>query len=175
MLEYEIHSVEESQLSDCLKTLHAAFGESAKIYGYTRETYPSSGAVITLQDLAEAKKRGVHMYAAYVDGIVAGYVQLEKLEAGAYAFRRFAVLPQYQKLGIGRALVSHCRARAELYGGKKLTSCANRLGFWENGEFQSGFFVHTENKEVFLAKHEDYLDEKRKQLVGIEVVLLRII
>ena len=31
------------------------------------------------------------------------------------------MLPQYQKLGSGRALVSHCRARAELYGGKKLT------------------------------------------------------
>lgn len=121
MLEYEIHSVEEHQLPDCLKTLHAAFGESAKIYGYTRESYPSSGAFITLDDLMQAKKRGVHMYAAYVDGVVAGYVQLEKLEMGVYAFRRFAVLPQYQKLGIGRALVSHCRARAELYGGKKLT------------------------------------------------------
>lgn len=121
MLEYEIHSVEEHQLPDCLKTLHAAFGESAKIYGYTRESYPSSGAFITLDDLMQAKKRGVHMYAAYVEGVVAGYVQLEKLEMGVYAFRRFAVLPQYQKLGIGRALVSHCRARAELYGGKKLT------------------------------------------------------
>ena len=121
MLEYEIHSVEEHQLSDCLTTLHAAFGESAKIYGYTRESYPSSGAFITLEDLVQAKDRGVHMYAAYVEGVVAGYVQLEKLETGVYAFRRFAVLPQYQKLGIGRALVSHCRARAELYGAKKLT------------------------------------------------------
>lgn len=151
MLEYEIHSVEESQLSDCLKTLHAAFGESAKIYGYTRETYPSSGAFITLQDLAEAKKRGVHMYAAYVDGIVAGYVQLEKLEAGAYAFRRFAVLPQYQKLGIGRALVSHCRARAELYGGKKLT-----LIMINQNQRLKDFYVSNGFRVVCVAKDESY-------------------
>jgi len=121
MLEYEIHSVEYDQLPMCLETLHAAFGESERTFGYTRETYPSSGAYITLDDLIKAKDRGVHMYAALVDGKVAGYVQLEKIEAGTYAFRRFAVLPDYQKLGIGRALVSHCRERAALYGAHKLT------------------------------------------------------
>lgn len=122
MLEYEIHSVEEYQLPMCLETLHAAFGESARQFGYTKETYPTSGAYVTLEELAEAKKQGVHMYAACVDGgRVAGYVQLKKQENGAYAFCRFAVLPEYQKLGIGRALVSHCRERAALYGGKKLT------------------------------------------------------
>lgn len=122
MLEYEIHSVEEHQLPDCLETLHAAFGESAKRFGYTKETYPSSGAYITLEELIDAKHRGVHMYAACVEGgKIAGYVQLEKIEQGVYAFRRFAVLPEYQKLGIGRALVSHCRERAALYGGSKLT------------------------------------------------------
>lgn len=151
MLEYEIHSVEEHQLPDCLKTLHAAFGESAKIYGYTRESYPSSGAFITLDDLMQAKKRGVHMYAAYVEGVVAGYVQLEKLEMGVYAFRRFAVLPQYQKLGIGRALVSHCRARAELYGGKKLT-----LIMINQNQRLKDFYVSNGFRVVRVAKDESY-------------------
>ena len=67
MLEYEIHSVEEYQLPDCLKTLHAAFGESAKIYGYTRESYPSSGAFITLDDLVKAKEKGVHIVSIAID------------------------------------------------------------------------------------------------------------
>ena len=106
----------------CLDALHAAFGESAKRFGYTKDSYPSSGAYVTLEELSEAKRKGVHMYAACVEGgKVAGYVQLEKTDNGVYAFRRFAVLPEYQKLGIGRALVSHCRDRAKLYGGKKLT------------------------------------------------------
>ena len=121
MIEYEIHSVEYSQLGECLETLHSAFGGMAKTFGYTKESYPSSGAYVTLDELKAAKDRGVHMYAAYVEGKVAGYVQLEKLNDGVYAFRRFAVLPEYQKLGLGRALVSHCRDRASLYGGKKLT------------------------------------------------------
>ena len=121
MVEYEIHSVEDSQLEECLATLHSAFGESAERFGYTKKSYPTSGAYVTLDELKEAKARGVHMYAACVNGKVAGYVQLEKKGDGSYAFRRFAVLPEYQKLGIGRALVSHCRERASLYGGKKLT------------------------------------------------------
>lgn len=121
MVEYAIHSVEDAQLPECLEALHAAFGESAVRFGYTKETYPSSGAYVTLDDLRAARAKGVHMYAACVDGKVAGYVQLEKIGGGIYAFRRFAVLPEYQKLGIGRALVSHCRERATLYGGTKLT------------------------------------------------------
>ena len=121
MIEYEIHSVEYDQLPQCVETLHQAFGESAKRFGYTKETYPSSGAYITLSDLIAAKERGVHMYAACVCGKIAGYVQLEKTSDGVYAFRRFAVLPEYQQLGIGRALIAHCCARAERYGGKKMT------------------------------------------------------
>ena len=151
MLEYEIHSVEEYQLPDCLKTLHAAFGESAKIYGYTRESYPSSGAFITLDDLVKAKEKGVHMYAAYVDGVVAGYVQLEKLDAGVYAFRRFAVLPQYQKLGIGRALVSHCRERASAYGGKKL-----RLIMINQNQRLKDFYISNGFRVTCTAKDESY-------------------
>ena len=120
MINYEIRTVKESELEACLATLHAAFGDSAKRFGYTKQTYPSSGAYITLDDLKRAKADGVHMYAAFVGNVVAGYVQLQKKKDGVYMFRRFAVLPEYQKLGIGRALVSHCRERAALYGGRIL-------------------------------------------------------
>lgn len=122
MLEYEIHSVEYDQLPMCLDALHEAFSQSPQKFGYTRDTYPSSAAYITLDDLIEAKQQGVHMYAACVEGgKVVGYVQLKKGVDGNYSFCRFAVLPDYQKLGIGRALVSHCRDRAALYGGKKMS------------------------------------------------------
>lgn len=143
MLEYEIHSVEYEQLPLCLQTLHEAFGESAQRFGYTKETYPSSAAYITLEELIEAKKNGVHTYAAIVEGgKVAGCVQLWKQGGGVYAFRRFAVLPEYQKLGIGRALVSHCRDRAALYGGKKLTLLMiNENQKLKDFYISNGFFV----------------------------------
>ena len=147
-IRYEIHSVEEHQLPECLDAIHAAFDESAKIYGYTKETYPTSAAYLTLEELKEARESGVHIYAAYVDGKVAGCVQLEKQGEGVYMFRRFAVLPEYQKLGIGRALVSHCRERGVLYGGKILRLVMNA----QNGRLRSfyqgnGFSVVSTHKD----------------------------
>ena len=151
MLEYEIHSVEEHQLPECLDAIHAAFGESARIYGYTKETYPSSAAYLTLEELVSAKARGVHMYAAYVDGKVAGYVQLEKQGDGVYMFRRFAVLPEYQKLGIGRALVSHCRERAALYGGRVL-----RLVMIDRNSRLKDFYISNGFRTVGMDKNPGY-------------------
>ncbi len=152
MLEYAIHSVEYEQLPECLDTLHSAFQKSAEQFGYTKENYPSSAAYVTLDELISAKKDGVHMYAACVEGgTVAGYVQLQKQEAGIYAFRRFAVLPEYQSLGIGRALVAHCRERAALYGGKKLTL----LMIDENKKLKD-FYTSCGFRVVKTAKDDSY-------------------
>jgi ribosomal protein S18 acetylase RimI-like enzyme len=125
MIHYEIRSVEICDLERCLTTIHAAFGDMAERYGYTKETYPSSGAYLTIDDLRSAKERGVHMYAAWIKDTVAGYVQLEKIRDGVYAFRRFAVLPEYQNLGFGRALIKHCQKKAASYGGRKLLLIMN--------------------------------------------------
>ncbi|MBE6578107.1 MAG: GNAT family N-acetyltransferase [Ruminococcaceae bacterium] len=141
MVHYEIRSVAQHELSACLATLHAAFGESEKRFGYTKETYPSSGAYITLEDLMSAKERGVHMYAAYVGDVVAGYVQLEKIKDGVYAFRRFAVLPEYQNLGLGKALIAHCRKRAAAIGARRIELLmiyenTGLLAFYESNGFR---------------------------------------
>ena len=121
MKEYKILSVKECELEMCLETIRAAFGEKVRLFGYTPENYPGCAAYMTLDELRAAKAAKVHMYAAWVSGRIAGYVQLEKKEAGIYSFQRFSVLPEYQNLGIGRALISHCRRRAASYGAKKLT------------------------------------------------------
>ncbi len=141
MVHYEIRSVAEHELDACLATLHAAFGESEKRFGYTKETYPSSGAYITLDELRAAKERGVHMYAAFVGDRVAGYVQLEKKKDGVYLFRRFAVLPEFQNLGLGKALIAHCRKRAAAIGARRielLMMYENTvlLGFYESNGFR---------------------------------------
>ena len=125
MIHYEIKNAELCDMEKCLFAIRLAFGDMAERYGYTKETYPSSGAYLTLDDLRAAKERGVHMYAAWVKDTVAGYVQLEKVRDGVYAFRRFAVLPEYQNLGIGRALIKHCRKKATSYGGRKITLVMN--------------------------------------------------
>lgn len=141
MVQYQIKTAEVADLEKCLKTLHLAFGEMEKLYGYTKETYPSSGAYLTLDDLKSAKERGVHMYAAYAKDDVAGYVQLEKVKDGVYAFRRFAVHPDYQSLGIGRALITYCRKKAASYGGRRITLLMNAdnvglRAFYESNGFR---------------------------------------
>ncbi len=116
----EIHSVCEEELEACLKTIHKAFRKNCDIFGFTKENYPSSGAYLTLEELIKAKEQGVHMYAAWIDGTVAGYVQLAKKETGVYSFQKFAVHPKYQNLGLGKTIVNFCKNRAKLYGGNKL-------------------------------------------------------
>ena len=151
MIHYEIRSVDEKDLPLCLEAIHAAFGDSEKRFGYTRETYPSSGAYLTLEDLKKSKARGVHMYAAYVGERVAGYVQLEKVKDGVYAFRRFAVLPEYQNLGLGRALITHCRKRAMSYGGRKLTL----LMIYENNVLRA-FYESNGFRLMYTGRDKDY-------------------
>lgn len=120
MNQYKILSVKDEDLPKCLETIHSAFAVNSERFGFTRENYPASGAFMELNDLIRAKEKGVHMYAAWVDGIIVGYVQLEKRQNGEYSFQKFAVLPEYQKLGIGRALVAFCKNKASIYGGKKI-------------------------------------------------------
>ncbi len=141
MVHYEIRNAQREDLEKCLETLHKAFKNSEQQFGYTKETYPSSGAYITLDELVAAKEKGVHMYAVFVKDTVAGYVQLEKVRDGVYAFRRFAVLPEYQNLGLGRALIAHCRKKAISYGGRKLTLLMIHentplLAFYESNGFR---------------------------------------
>ena len=141
MFYYEIKSAGPDDLEKCLETIHAAFSSMAERYGYTKETYPSSGAYLTLDDLIKAKENGVHMYAAWEKDNIVGYVQLEKVKDGVYAFRRFAVLPKYQNLGLGRALIAQCRKKAASYGGRKLILVMNNSNeglraFYESNGFR---------------------------------------
>jgi GNAT superfamily N-acetyltransferase len=151
MVRYEIRSVKTEELGACLGTLHAAFGESARKYGYTKESYPSSGAYVTIDDLKSAKERGVHMYAAFVGDTVAGYVQLEKKKDGIYMFRRFAVLPEYQSIGLGKALIAHCRKRASAIGVRKI----ELLMMYENTELLA-FYERNGFRLLRTGKDEKY-------------------
>lgn len=121
MNQYKILSVKDEDLGMCLETIHSAFLVNCHKFGFTQQNYPLCGAYMTMEDLMRSKAKGVHMYAAWVDEKIVGYVQLEKKEKGVYSFQKFAVLPEYQKLGIGRALIAFCKNKAVVYGGKKIT------------------------------------------------------
>lgn len=121
MSNFIIHSVTFEQLPQCLETIHKAFGVNCERFGFTKENYPSCAAFLTLDDLIKAKENGTHFYAVFVDEKMAGCVQLKRTDTDTYSFTRFAVLPEFQHLGLGRALVSHCRSKALEYGAKKIS------------------------------------------------------
>ena len=104
----------------CLQTIHQAFAPNCLRFGLTSENYPTCAAFLTLEELVREKKNGTHIYAILYEDRVAGCVQLKKTAPGIYSFRRFAVCPEYQNLGLGRLLVEHCRAKAKAYGGEKM-------------------------------------------------------
>lgn len=146
MEQYKILSVRDEDIPACAETIRRAFSVSAKRFGFTKENYPSSGAFITEEMIREKKQKGVHMYAAWIDGRIAGYVQLEKLAAGIYSFQKFSVLPEYQQSGIGSALIAFCKNKATIYGGKEI----HLIMVYENKKllslYESYGFVLTETK-----------------------------
>jgi len=120
MSEKIIKSLSFEELPLCLETIHNAFLPNCEKYGFTKENYPSCAAFVTLEDLIETKKNGTHFYGVFVDGKMAGCVQLKRVEPTVYSFTRFAVLPEYQHLGLGRLLLSHCIKKSNEYGADKM-------------------------------------------------------
>jgi ribosomal protein S18 acetylase RimI-like enzyme len=91
------------------------------------------------------------MYAAFVGDVVAGYVQLQKKKDGVYMFRRFAVLPEYQHVGLGKALIAHCRKRASAIGVRKI----ELLMMYENTELLA-FYERNGFRLLRTGKDEKY-------------------
>ncbi|MBQ7338407.1 MAG: GNAT family N-acetyltransferase [Clostridia bacterium] len=120
MINYTIESVTQDMLPMCLKTIHRAFIGNCEKYGFTKENYPSCAAFMTLAELIEEKNSGTHIYTISVDGEMVGCVQIKRTDGDIYHFRRFAVLPEYRHLGLGKELVDYCKSKAKAYGGKRL-------------------------------------------------------
>ena len=119
-MELQIESLQVHELEECLNTIHRAFRVNCERFGFTKENYPGCAAFLTLDELIADKQGGAHIYAIRVDGVIAGCVILKRVSPDTYAFRRFAVLPEYQQLGLGKRLALHCRQKAKEYGGKRL-------------------------------------------------------
>lgn len=121
MIKHTIQNVTYEQLPQCLDTIHKAFSINCEKYGFTKENYPSCAAFTTLEELIAAKDNGTHFYAVFIEGRIAGCVQLKRIDSDTYAFTRFAVLPEYQHEGLGRALIAHCKAKTKEHGASKMT------------------------------------------------------
>lgn len=120
MTDYTVRSLTIEELPECLDTIRKAFSVNCERFGFTKENYPSCAAFLTLEELVRAKENGTHFYAVFIDGKMAGTVQLKRLDDNNYSFTRFAVLPKYQSLGLGRVLINYCKGKSKEYGAEKM-------------------------------------------------------
>lgn len=120
MNQYRIALAAQEDLPACLSTIHLAFAANCEKFGFTRENYPSCAAFLTMDALLADLARGTLLYGAWDAGKIVGCVMLTPQPDGVYAFRRFAVLPQYQHLGLGRQLVHFCTQQVQKSGGEKI-------------------------------------------------------
>ncbi len=120
-MNYIIKKAEYKDFDKCVKTIRKAFAENATTYGFTKENYPSSGAFIETEDLIKASNENVHMYIAWVQDVIAGFIQLRKKDDNEYLIQKFSVLPKYQQIGLGKALVLFCKNKASNLNAKKIS------------------------------------------------------
>ena len=133
----------ESQLLGYLSIIRRSFQAVAKEYDLPEENCLASGSFIKMDQLASDFHRGVRMYGCLVDGVAAGYMQLELTEPGRFTLDKLAVLPEFRRQGIGTQMVNHAIQFAKSHGGIELTISVfandDRLIQW----YTNHGFIHT--------------------------------
>ena len=120
-MNYIIRPIEEQELEECASVIRAGFLSVAKEFGITKENAPTNGAFLEKEQLIEERAKGHRMYAAVQGATLIGYLQLEKSTPEIYFLQKLVVLPEYRRLGIGKALLDYAKERVVEWGGDKLS------------------------------------------------------
>src|SRR5215471_18457402 len=106
---WELREATEADTASILALVLAAFEE------YRGQLDPPSGAHAETLDSVLEKMRNAQVVLAGVDGKSVGCLFCQSEEDHRYLFR-LAVLPEYRRNGLGRALVEHAERRARELG-----------------------------------------------------------
>ena len=141
--------------------IRAAFGVVARRFDLTPENCPKHPSNCSEHWVARDLARGVHYYLAWQDRQEVGCVGVEQATAEACYLERLAVIPEYQRRGVGAALVNHGLDQARRLGAKEvgvaiiaaqieLARWYRNLGFTPTGTrrfdhlpFEVAFLTHT--------------------------------
>jgi ribosomal protein S18 acetylase RimI-like enzyme len=133
-----IRAVFESELSECLKIIHAAYIPVAERFGLTDDNCPDSGrATLTFESLHQQYENGELMFVYCDDCKIVGYIGMRCSDA-ALKIDDIVVLPAYQGKGIGSDMLKFAKDYAGDRGCTKL-----RLGMINNNaELKSWYRKH---------------------------------
>ena len=120
-MEIEIRELKEKEMDLCVAVICQGFLTVAKEFGLTEENCPTNGAFMKKERLETERAKGNLMYVAVYEGIIVGFMQLEKSSEELYFLQKLVVLPDYRHLGIGKRLLDFAGAKATELGGKKIS------------------------------------------------------
>jgi ribosomal protein S18 acetylase RimI-like enzyme len=143
----KIREVTEEELEACADVIRRAFGTVATEFGLTAENAPTNGAFIKAERLVTERSKGHHQYGLFKNGVIIGYMQLEKADESRYYIEKLSIVPEERHLGYGRTLLDHAKAQARELGGRKIEIAIieenTRLKDW----YAAYGFNHTETKK----------------------------
>lgn len=113
----QVREVDVTLLADACAIMHAAFAE----YG---ETGKPSGAMLETPDsLRTEMAEGVRIAMAWRDAAAVAMVKFARAGDGSFYFSRLAVLPEYRRTGVPRAVLDWLAERADAEDAPGLSCC----------------------------------------------------
>lgn len=92
---------------------------SKAYWGYSREFMDACREELSVPQSHLENSRFCYVVAEH-HGVIVGYYALERLSAAEFELEALFVEPRYIGSGIGRALITHAKKRAETAGGRTL-------------------------------------------------------
>jgi len=129
------------------ETIRRSFQDVALRFDLTKENAPRHPSNCTKDWIQKDMERGVTYFVMEKENIVLGCVALEQANYDVCYLERLAVLPDQQRHGFGKSLVTHVLSEAKLLGAKRVN-----IGIIaEQTELKNWYkkigFVEGENKE----------------------------
>ncbi len=144
---YEICDVRDDELEACVQMIRAAFDTVAKAFGLTEHNCPTNAAFMKIERLLYDRDKGNKMYALNLDGVIAGFVQLENKDDGRYELKNIAVLPQLRHLGFGKILLDSAKEKVRQFGGNKISIGIIEENMLLKQWYEKNGFVHLGTKK----------------------------
>ena len=112
----------DTDVPACSEVIRKAFTTVALQFGITRENFPyDDGMFMTSEALASEKQQpGKAMYALHLNGQIIGFVTITDKGNSIFGIGHLAVLPEYRRLGYGKALLNFAKAKIVQAGGTKI-------------------------------------------------------
>lgn len=115
-----INVLSETHLPLYADVIRRSFATVANDFQLTIKNCPTHTSFITDSRLKEQFKDGYYPYGYFADGKLVGFVSLTNIGNGEYELKNLAVLPEFRRLGYGKALLDYCKMKLKELGGTKI-------------------------------------------------------